>query len=284
VIITPHDPEARWATKQSHAWGGYKLHLTETATEDAPLLITDLDIVAAAVYDSQAVDAIQARLQARALLPETHLADAGYVNGLTIQSSLGYGVDLLGPISADTYGTSRKEKVLPLEAFTVDVENKQASCPSGHPARLWSLYERSGRKGRSLVAIAWDKQTCSRCPLRSQCLPPGQLQRVLRLSPYYTLLTTRRAEQKTSEFRERYRRRAGVEATFSHLVNVHRARRTPYCGPAKTLCHYAALAVGVNLRRVTLWEAGQRPQRERFPYLSRVLADQSALKEPGTAC
>ena len=44
-----------------------------------------------------------------ALLPETHLADAGYVNGLTIQSSSGYGVNLLGPISADTYGTSRKD-------------------------------------------------------------------------------------------------------------------------------------------------------------------------------
>ena len=279
VIITPHDPEARWATNQGHAWGGYKLHLTETATEDAPLLITDLDIVAAAVYDSQAVDAIQARLQARGLLPETHLADAGYVNGLTIQGSLGYGVDLLGPISADTYGTSRKEKVLPPEAFTVDVENKQASCPSGHPARLWSLYQHSGRKGRSLVAIAWDKQTCSQCPLRQQCLPPGQLQRVLRLSPYYTLLTTRRTEQKTPAFRARYRRRAGVEATFSHLVNVHRARRTPYCGPARTLCHYAALAVGVNLRRVTLWEAGQRPRRERISYLSRLLANQGTLEK-----
>ena len=53
-------------------------------------LITDLDIVAAAVHDSQAVAAIQQRLQACELLPETHLADAGYVNGLTIQSSLGF--------------------------------------------------------------------------------------------------------------------------------------------------------------------------------------------------
>lgn len=114
------------------------------------------------------------------------------------------------------------------------------------------------------------------CPLRSQCLPPGQLQRILRLSPYYTLLSTRRAEQKTPAFRERYRRRAGVEATFSHLVNVHRAQRTPYCGSAKTLCYYAALAVGVNLRRVALWEAGQRPQRERVSCLRRLLAIQNA--------
>ena len=275
VIITPHDPQARWATKQGHAWAGYKLHLTETATEDAPLLITDLDIVAAAAHDSQAVDPIQARLRACGLLPDTHLADAGYVNGLTIQSSLGCGVSLLGPISADILGPARKDTILPPEAFAIDVENQQATCPGGHSARLWSLYQRSSRKGRSLIAIAWDKQTCSQCPLRSQCLPPGQVQRVLRLSPYYTLLTNRRAEQKTVAFRERYRRRAGIEATFSHLVNVHRARRTPYCGAAKTLCRYAALAVGVNLRRVALWEAGQRPQRQRLSPLARLLADQN---------
>ena len=95
-------------------------------------------------------------------------------------------------------------------------------APADIPRGLWSLYQHSSRKGRSLVAIAWDKKDCSQCPLRQQCLPPRQVQRVLRLSPYYTLLTTRRAEQKTPAFRERYRRRAGIEATFSHLVNVHR--------------------------------------------------------------
>ncbi len=47
VIVTPHDsiihdPQARRATKQGYAWSGYKLHLTETATEDAPLLIFNL--------------------------------------------------------------------------------------------------------------------------------------------------------------------------------------------------------------------------------------------------
>lgn len=164
------------------------------------------------------------------------------------------------------------------------METQQATCPSGHPARLWSLHRRSGRKGRSLVAIAWDKQVCFQCPLRSQCLPPGQLQRVLRLSPYYTLLTNRRAEQKTATFRERYRWRAGIEATFSHLVNVHRARRTPYCGSAKTLCHYAALAVGVNLRRVALWEAGHRPHRQRLSSLPRLLANQNAKKKMAGDC
>jgi hypothetical protein len=31
VIVTPHDPQARRATKGAQAWNGYKLHLSETA-------------------------------------------------------------------------------------------------------------------------------------------------------------------------------------------------------------------------------------------------------------
>ena len=123
------------------------------------------------------------------------------------------------------------------------------------------------------MAVLWDKQVCGGCPLRERCLPPGQDQRILRLSRYYDLLSARRREQNTPAFRERYRRRAGIEATFSHLVNVHRARRTPYRGPDKTLGYYAALCVGVNLRRVAAWQAGDFPQRERRRRLSHLLAE-----------
>jgi len=42
TICTPHDPEARYSEKRGHAWQGYKVHLTETADDDAPRLITDV--------------------------------------------------------------------------------------------------------------------------------------------------------------------------------------------------------------------------------------------------
>jgi transposase len=37
LIDNPHDPQARFATKRNQSWTGYKLHLTETAAEEAPL-------------------------------------------------------------------------------------------------------------------------------------------------------------------------------------------------------------------------------------------------------
>lgn len=135
IVVTPHDPQARRATKGTQAWIGYKLHLTETAAQDAPMLITDLEVGAAAAYDCHAVAPIQQRLKARDLLPGTHLADASYVNGPTIHHSRKLQVELLGPVPADTFGASRKEKILPAEAFQVNVESGQAICPGGHSNR-----------------------------------------------------------------------------------------------------------------------------------------------------
>jgi transposase len=283
IMVTPHDPQARRATKGAQAWNGYKLHLTETAAEDSPLLITDLEVGAAATYDCHCLDPVQQRLQERDLLPDTRLADAGYVNGPTMHRSRKRQVELLGPVPADTYGASRQESILPAEAFQVDVENRQAICPGGHPNQRWSVYHRRGGEDYDLMAIIWDKQVCGGCSLRGRCLPPGQDQRTLRLSRYYDLLSARRREQTTEAFRERYRRRAGIEATFSHLVNVHGARRTPYRGPDKTLGYYGALCVGVNLRRVAAWQAGRRPRRQRSSALSRLVAEHSAEGTPGAA-
>ncbi len=219
------------------------------------------------------------------MLPETHLADAGYVNGLTIQSSLGHGVNLLAPIFADTVGMARKGKILkdtifPSEDFTIDVENQPRQTFCSLVVSVRALRAEGQEPGRHCLG----QEDLFPMPTSAAAFAAQSASADSALVPVLHATNHPVGGIKTTAFRERYRRRAGIEATFSHLVNVHQARRTPYCGPAKMLCYYAALAVGVNLRRAALWEAGQRPQRKRFAYLTRILANQSALKEPETAC
>ena len=36
LISSPYDPEARYSTKRSVEWVGYKVHLTETCDDDRP--------------------------------------------------------------------------------------------------------------------------------------------------------------------------------------------------------------------------------------------------------
>jgi transposase len=275
VIVSPHDPEARVATKRGHTWVGYKLHVTETASEEAPALITDVEIGAAAAYDCHSVAGIQQRLQAREVLPDTHLADTGYVNGASIKDSQARHVALLGPVPADNFNASQRPVGFGTEDFVVDMQHQQAICPAGQTSVRWSEYDRPDLPAHKKLVVSWDKKICLACPLQQSCLGPGKAPRTLGLTGYYDVLAARRKEQKTEAFHERYRRRAGIEATLSHLVNVQGARRTPYRGPEKSLTYYAALAVGVNLRRVSVWQTGKRPERERSGRLSRLLTEKT---------
>jgi transposase len=48
LVVTPHDPDARYSEKRGKDWVGYKLQVTETAEDDvACQFITDIDAVAA---------------------------------------------------------------------------------------------------------------------------------------------------------------------------------------------------------------------------------------------
>ena len=184
-------------------------------------------------------------------------------------------VESLGPAPADTCGASRQERLFAAAALDVALENPRAACPGAHPSRRRPVYQRRGGEDHDLRAILWDKPVCGGCALRARCLPAGQDQRTLRLSRYYDLLWAGRRAHKSEAFRERYRRRAGIEATFWHVVNVPGARRTPYRGPDTTLGYFAALCVGVKLRRVAAWEGGEVPKRQRRSRLARLLAQRN---------
>jgi hypothetical protein len=94
--------------------------------------------------------------------------------------------------------------------------------------------------------------------------------RVIKISRNYKTIIERRKQQQTPEFHDRYRRRAGIEAAFSHMVNYCDARHTPYRGKAKTELRLMVLAVGLNIKLVVDWDSGLRPQRKRSPKLKKL--------------
>jgi hypothetical protein len=61
-ILSPHDPEARWSTKRSTTWEGYKFHTTEGCDDDLPHLITDVQTTAATTTDVVMLETVQADL------------------------------------------------------------------------------------------------------------------------------------------------------------------------------------------------------------------------------
>jgi transposase len=72
----------------------------------------------------------------------------------------------------------------------------------------------------------------------------------------HVALQLARAYQKTETFRQRYRKRAGVEGTISQRTRAFDLRRTRYIGLAKTHLQHLFTAAAINLTRVVLWLQG----------------------------
>src|SRR4051794_31899652 len=102
-------PQAHLALKQSNAWIGYKVHLTETCEPETPNLITDVQTVLAPIADWDSLPVIHQALARRALLPNQHLVDSGYVDAaLLVASRRDFSIDLVGPPRGDQHWQARE--------------------------------------------------------------------------------------------------------------------------------------------------------------------------------
>jgi transposase len=93
-IESPYEVEARYSTKRSTSWVGYKVHLTESCDKELPHLITDVHTTAATATDVKQLAPIQRRLAANRMLPSFQLADSSYVCGSNLVLSHARQIDL----------------------------------------------------------------------------------------------------------------------------------------------------------------------------------------------
>jgi hypothetical protein len=103
LISSPYDPAARYSTKRSVEWVGYKVHLPETCEDEpAPHLITNVETTPATTPDDNMLEQVHQSLQDRDLLPAEHLVDKGYTDAdMLVESKQKYGVEIVGPVADD---------------------------------------------------------------------------------------------------------------------------------------------------------------------------------------
>lgn len=81
------------------------MHLSESCEEDTPQLITNVETSLACTADDALTPTIHASLQKKALLPNDHRVDTGYLDAeLLVESKPQYQVNLIGPTRATTKG------------------------------------------------------------------------------------------------------------------------------------------------------------------------------------
>jgi len=254
LICSPYDPEARNRTKRQLNWTGYAAHLTETCDEDTPNLITHVETTPATTSDVDVTPTIHAALAEKGLLPGEHFVDTAYVASREIIASRNeYGVDLVGPVPGDPHWQAKAGLGFDISCFIVDWEAHTVTCPCGHLSQGWR--SQPDAKGQVTHHVHFAKADCLACAERAKCTRNQRQRRSLCLKDRaeHETLQLVRQQQVTDEFKERYKKRAGIEGTISQGVRSFDLRRSRYIGLAKTHLQHVATAAAINLARVADW-------------------------------
>jgi len=257
-LRAPYDRDVRYGRKRAREWIGYKVHLTEGCEDDLPHLITQVATAPATQQDHHALDAIQADLAARDLLPAQQLVDAGYTSAKRILHSRDtHAIDLIGPVHVDPSWQARTPGALDISQFAIDWFREQVTCPQGQHSVSW--HRSKDAKGESIVQVIFAQQTCQACALRSQCTDARSTGRSMTLrfpQARHEALQTARARQQTEAFKTLYRRRSGIEGTFSQTTRNTGLRRARYLGMSKTHLQHVVTATATNIVRLISWLDG----------------------------
>jgi len=262
LIQSPYDIEARNRTKRSLNWTGYTAHLTETCDEDSPNLIVNVETTPATTADIKVLNQIHTNLDDKDLLPGEHLVDTGYVDGEHLHTSQNeYGVDLFGPVPPNSTWQAKAGQGFDLSCFGIDWEAQTVTCPQGRISQSW--HSRQDQKGNEFIKVQFQRADCRACDCRDQCTKSKISPRRLQFKPRieYEVLQAARQRQKTDEFKQTYKKRAGVEGTISQGTRSFDLRRSRYIGLAKTHLQHIAIAAAMNFSRVWAW-LNKRPKAQ----------------------
>jgi hypothetical protein len=249
-LQNPSDPDA---TYDGHKGQGYQVQITETfqptwegEEEEAgsrpvvPDLIVSVEVEGAHESDGHALlDSVE-DTQRRGCGPEELLADTSYGSDENVEEAKKRGVEVIAPAS----GTTSQEK-LTLEDFELDEETGEVkSCPEGF------VPIETKRTPNGNHVASFDLDTCQGCPKRHGCavgLEKGAAR--LRYTEKQLRLARRRMHERTKEFRDQYRWRAGVEATMSRYKSQTGAGHLRVRGLPAVRFAEVLKAVGLNIFR-----------------------------------
>jgi IS5 family transposase len=302
-IASPYDTDARWGVKRDTFWLGYKLHITETCDDPPPCtcrpaaaagpggagtaaagsrehargcanlvfpnLITHVATTDATVTDNQMTGVIHHGLAERNLPPARQYLDSGYLSAdAVVHAARSHGIALIGPLLADNSAQARSGGYTQ-QAFTIDFDRKQATCPEGAVSSTWKPMRT--RDGKDAISVRFATATCRGCPARDKCTTAAWTGRQLYLRPreIHQAAAAARAAEAGISFHADYARRAGIEGTM-HQAASHGARRARYRGLPKTRLDHAYMACALNLIRLQAFWTGTALDRQRTSHLARL--------------
>jgi hypothetical protein len=242
-LQNPSDPDA---TYDGHKGQGYQVQVMETYTttddkeqkQQTLNLITYVAVEPAHVSDTHALVPAIEDTQARGLSAQSTLADSAYGSDDNVCQAQALGVEVVAPSMKGNLSKS-------MDLFDFDDTGRVIRCPQGNAPEKTTHKQ---KKDRYVACFAID--CCQSCPKRADCpVVPGRKFYYLRYNGKHYRLARRRCREQTDEFIERYRWRAGIEATMSEYATLTGVKRLRVRGMAAVRYCAVLKAAGLNLMR-----------------------------------
>jgi hypothetical protein len=253
---SPSDEDATYG----HKGKGYEAQITETCGEENPFqVITDVAVTDSCGSDhNQTVPTIE-RLEEAGRKPDDLLGDANYINAENIKQAENRDVNLVGPIA----GGPEKNDLLHLHEFELGDTGKIVNCPVGQvPLEVRTIDKGQDEK---VTQYYFDRTTCLACHLAPECpvirktkteegskteeQPTFSGQPKLTVTEKDRIVALRKQLQETSEFKESYKSRSGIEATNSEIKRGHGAGKLRVRGRPRVGLSLYLKASALNVKR-----------------------------------
>lgn len=241
-LQNPSDSDAGY---DAHKGSGYQAQVMETYKTDkqdktVPDLITHIDVEPANIHDSHAVIPAICATSQRNCQPDELVCDSLYGSDNNVRQAAEKNIEIIAPIQGNPHILD-----ITLDKFEVDIESHFITrCPEGSvPANV-------RRTKKNKIIAKFTKNICCLCPRLNDCpVVIGKKASYLRYDDKILRLAQRRAYENSKEFKDKYRWRAGIEATMSHLKADVGLKRLRVRGLASVRFVVILKALSLNILR-----------------------------------
>ena len=264
--------DSPYGNKRSTTWTGYKVHLTETCDKNSIHLITHVETTQGHISDTSQTQPIHEALSGKALLPEEHVIDAGYVDGpLLVESLENFGIKLIGPVRPNVSWQAKAANGDDLSYFQINWKQQQMICPEWKKSTCWT--PSTDAWNNATIRVKFSRTDCGLCSHRNLCTKSKAEPRSITLRPRaeHKAIQRNRRAQLTKTWKALYNVRAGIEGTISQGVRAFGMRRSRYIGLAKTHLQHLLTAAAMNVVRLSDWldeRAHAKTRTSRFAALN----------------
>lgn len=236
-IVSTTDPEMRHGRKShSKTFNGYK---AAVAVDVKDGVVLAADVIPGNAHDSEgAADLAKSAGKSAKQSVDTVLGDTAY-GSMATRDEITKATKGAKVIAKVAPASKRKGVEFTVEDFAIDIVNGVATCPAGKTS---IRRERPNGDHRFIFS----RNECKQCPLRAKCTTAKVNARIVTVTDRYEELSLLRKQQRTKQFKRRYRRRTKVEHRIARLVQLG-ARQARYFGRAKVACQIAFAAAAANL-------------------------------------